>query len=105
MSVTSSSSCKFCHPDCKARLQFWMAGKDVTIQEANMRVLYIVPLVHALLCALGCIKIDTPPLWSPSNNLLGPQITCIKSALEKTPFNSHHRDQARGTASNPPDPH
>eukprot|EP00967_Tisochrysis_lutea_P101404 scaffold152130_cov14-Tisochrysis_lutea.AAC.1 len=75
MSVTSSSSCKFCHPDCKARLQFWMAGKDVTIQEANMRVLYIVPLVHALLCALGCIKIDTPPLWSPSNNLLGPQIT------------------------------
>eukprot|EP00983_Pelagomonas_calceolata_P043407 1138880-Pelagomonas_calceolata.AAC.3 len=29
----------------------------------------------------------------------------LASNLENTPLNSHHRDQARGTASNPPDPH
>eukprot|EP00983_Pelagomonas_calceolata_P087741 1157024-Pelagomonas_calceolata.AAC.3 len=28
-----------------------------------------------------------------------------RHALEKTPLNSRHQDQARATASNPPDPH
>eukprot|EP00983_Pelagomonas_calceolata_P053585 1143352-Pelagomonas_calceolata.AAC.2 len=29
----------------------------------------------------------------------------IRRTLKKTSFNSHQRDQARGAASNPPDPH
>eukprot|EP00983_Pelagomonas_calceolata_P022178 697059-Pelagomonas_calceolata.AAC.1 len=32
------------------------------------------------------------------------KLSSTKRALEKTPFNSHHRDQAWATASNPPDP-
>eukprot|EP00983_Pelagomonas_calceolata_P112095 1159849-Pelagomonas_calceolata.AAC.5 len=33
------------------------------------------------------------------------KLASTRRALEKTPFNSHHQDQARATASNPPDPH
>eukprot|EP00983_Pelagomonas_calceolata_P001507 50344-Pelagomonas_calceolata.AAC.2 len=33
------------------------------------------------------------------------KLASTRRALEKTSFNSHQRDQARATASNPPDPH
>eukprot|EP00983_Pelagomonas_calceolata_P037867 1136555-Pelagomonas_calceolata.AAC.1 len=32
------------------------------------------------------------------------QLASTRQALEKASFNSHHRDEASGTASNPPDP-
>eukprot|EP00983_Pelagomonas_calceolata_P053470 1143303-Pelagomonas_calceolata.AAC.1 len=34
-----------------------------------------------------------------------PELICTTRALEETSFNSHHQDQARDTASIPPDPH
>eukprot|EP00983_Pelagomonas_calceolata_P121083 1160765-Pelagomonas_calceolata.AAC.11 len=33
------------------------------------------------------------------------KLICTRRALEKTPFNSHHQEQARATARNLPDPH
>eukprot|EP00983_Pelagomonas_calceolata_P056708 1144727-Pelagomonas_calceolata.AAC.1 len=33
------------------------------------------------------------------------KLSSTRRALEKTPHNSSHQDQARATASNPPDPH
>eukprot|EP00983_Pelagomonas_calceolata_P086059 1156676-Pelagomonas_calceolata.AAC.4 len=33
------------------------------------------------------------------------KLASTRRALEKTPFDSHQQDQARATASNPPDPH
>eukprot|EP00983_Pelagomonas_calceolata_P126243 1161287-Pelagomonas_calceolata.AAC.1 len=33
------------------------------------------------------------------------KLASIRSALEKNSFNSYQQDQARATASNPPDPH
>eukprot|EP00983_Pelagomonas_calceolata_P059568 1145969-Pelagomonas_calceolata.AAC.1 len=33
------------------------------------------------------------------------KLVCTRRALEKTYLNHHRQDQARATASNPPDPH
>eukprot|EP00983_Pelagomonas_calceolata_P115867 1160247-Pelagomonas_calceolata.AAC.6 len=47
-------------------------------------------------CALALLPSLLP--WTP--------VTCgNRCALEKTSFNSHHQDQARATATSPPDPH